>query len=105
MALALAMALAMARTFLTTTPRSLTRSLAREVASRHITVNAIAPGYIETAMTAALPEATRAALQAQIPLGVLGTPEDVAAGVRFLVGDGGAYITGQVLHINGGMYM
>lgn len=83
----------------------LTRSLAREVASRHITVNAIAPGYIETAMTAALPEGTRAALQAQIPLGVLGTPEDVAAGVRFLVGDGGSYITGQVLHINGGMYM
>jgi 3-oxoacyl-[acyl-carrier protein] reductase len=83
----------------------LTRSLAREVASRHITVNAIAPGYIETAMTAALPEAARAALQSQIPLGVLGTPEDVAAGVRFLVGEGGAYITGQVLHINGGMYM
>jgi 3-oxoacyl-[acyl-carrier protein] reductase len=83
----------------------LTRSLAREVASRHITVNAIAPGYIETAMTAALPEETRAALQSQIPLGVLGTPEDIAAGVRYLAGDGGAYITGQVLHINGGMYM
>jgi len=83
----------------------LTRALAREVASRNITVNAIAPGYIETAMTAALPEGARSALAAQIPLGVLGRPEDIAAGVRFLVGDGGTYITGQVLHINGGMYM
>jgi len=82
-----------------------TRSLAREVASRHVTVNAIAPGYIQTAMTEALPEKAREVLLGQIPLGILGTPEDVAAGVCFLLGDGGRYITGHTLHINGGMYM
>jgi 3-oxoacyl-[acyl-carrier protein] reductase len=82
-----------------------TRALAREVASRQVTVNAVAPGYIETAMTAVLPAQAREALLGQIPLGTLGTPEDIAAGVRYLVGEGGRYITGQVLHINGGMYM
>lgn len=82
-----------------------TRALAREVASRQVTVNSVAPGYIQTAMTAAISDKAREALLGQIPLGVLGTPEDVAAGVRYLVGEGGRYITGQVLHINGGMFM
>ena len=82
-----------------------TRALAREVASRQITVNAVAPGYVQTAMTAALPDAARQALLGQIPLGSLGTPEDIAAAVRFLLGDGARYVTGQVLHVNGGMYM
>jgi len=82
-----------------------TRSLAREVASRKVTVNAIAPGYIETAMTAELPEKTKETLLARIPMGVLGTGGDIAAAVRFLCGEGGRYVTGQVLHVNGGMYM
>jgi 3-oxoacyl-[acyl-carrier protein] reductase len=82
-----------------------TRSLAREIASRHITVNAVAPGYIATPMTEALPERARTALLSQIPLGSLGVPADVSASVLFLLGDGGRYITGQVLHVNGGMYM
>jgi 3-oxoacyl-[acyl-carrier protein] reductase len=83
----------------------LTRSLAREIGSRNITVNCIAPGFIDTDMTRHLPEATRSALLAQIPLGRLGHPEDVAAAAVFLAGPGGAYITGATLHINGGMYM
>jgi 3-oxoacyl-[acyl-carrier protein] reductase len=83
----------------------LTKSVARELASRNITVNAVAPGFIETEMTAALPEKVRAEMQAQIPLNRFGTPEEVAQAVLFLAGDAAAYITGQVLHVNGGMLM
>jgi 3-oxoacyl-[acyl-carrier protein] reductase len=82
-----------------------TKSLAREVGSRGITVNAIAPGFIDTDMTKALPEAQRASLNAQIPLGRLGQPADIAAAVAFLCSADGAYITGETLHVNGGMYM
>jgi 3-oxoacyl-[acyl-carrier protein] reductase len=82
-----------------------TKSLAREVGSRGITVNAIAPGFIDTDMTRALAEPQRAALNAQIPLGRLGQPADVAAAVAFLCSPDGAYITGETLHVNGGMYM
>ena len=82
-----------------------TKALAREVASRGITVNAVAPGFIKTAMTDVLPEKARENLVSMIPAGRLGTPEDVAAVVRFLVSDSASYITGQVLHVNGGMYM
>jgi 3-oxoacyl-[acyl-carrier protein] reductase len=82
-----------------------TRALAREVASRGITVNAVAPGFIETDMTAALNEAQRSAYYAQIPLSRFGSPDDVAAAVLYLAGPGGAYVTGQTLHVNGGMYM
>ena len=78
---------------------------ARELASRGITVNAIAPGYIATDMTAALPEKTREAITAQIPLGRVGNPEEVAAAAVFLASDLDAYITGQVLSVDGGMYM
>jgi 3-oxoacyl-[acyl-carrier protein] reductase len=81
-----------------------TKSLAREVGSRGITVNAIAPGFIDTDMTRALAETQRAALSAQIPLGRLGQPADIAAAVAFLCSPDGAYITGQTLHVNGGMY-
>ena len=83
----------------------LTRSLARELISRNITVNSVAPGFIETDMTAAMPEKVRAALLTQIPAGRPGTPEDVAAAVHFLVSDAANYITGQVIHVNGGMFM
>jgi 3-oxoacyl-[acyl-carrier protein] reductase len=83
----------------------LTKAVARELASRNITVNAVAPGFIETEMTAALPEKVRAEMQAQIPLTRFGTPEEVAQAVVFLAGDAAAYITGQVLHVNGGMLM
>lgn len=82
-----------------------TKALAREVASRGITVNAVAPGYIETAMTAVLDEKQRQAMLAHIPLGRAGTEADVAGAVRFLASDEAAYITGHVLDINGGMYM
>jgi 3-oxoacyl-[acyl-carrier protein] reductase len=82
-----------------------TKSLAREVGSRGITVNAIAPGFIDTDMTRALAEAQRAALNAQIPLGRLGQPADIAGAVAFLCSADGAYITGETLHVNGGMYM
>jgi 3-oxoacyl-[acyl-carrier protein] reductase len=81
------------------------KSLAREVASRGITVNAVAPGFIETDMTAALSEAHRALYCAQIPLGRFGSVDDVAQAVLYLAGKGGAYVTGQTLHVNGGMYM
>ena len=81
------------------------KSLAREVGSRGITVNAIAPGFIDTDMTRALGETTRTALNAQIPLGRLGQPADIAAAVAFLCSPDAAYITGETLHVNGGMYM
>ena len=82
-----------------------TKSLAQEVGSRNITVNCVAPGFIDTDMTKALPEAQRAALLARIPLGRLGSPEDVASAVAFLASPRAAYITGATLHVNGGMYM
>ncbi len=82
---------------------ALTRSLSRELGSRGITVNAVAPGFIQTDMTAALPEAAEKALLERIPLGELGTVEDVACAVRFLASDDARYITGQVIHVNGGL--
>jgi len=81
------------------------KSLARELGSRGITVNAVAPGFIDTDMTRALSEEQRAALLRQIPAGRLGTPAEVAAAVLFLVSPHAAYITGETLHVNGGMYM
>jgi 3-oxoacyl-[acyl-carrier protein] reductase len=82
-----------------------TKSLAREVGSRGITVNVVAPGFIDTDMTRALGEAQREALTAQIPLGRLGVATDIAAAVAFLASDDAAYMTGETLHVNGGMYM
>ena len=83
----------------------MTKSLARELGSRSITVNCVAPGFIDTDMTRALPEAQRTALLAQIPLGRLGTPEDISAAVAYFASPAAAYVTGCVLHVNGGMYM
>jgi 3-oxoacyl-[acyl-carrier protein] reductase len=82
-----------------------TKSLAQEVGSRNITVNCVAPGFIDTDMTRALGEAQREALTARIPLGRLGTPDDVAHAVAFLAGPRAGYITGATLHVNGGMLM
>lgn len=84
---------------------ALTRSLAREVASRNITVNAVAPGFIATDMTAEMTEDARQAMTGAVPLARLGKPEDIAAAVGFLAGEGASYITGQVLHVNGGLYL
>jgi 3-oxoacyl-[acyl-carrier protein] reductase len=83
----------------------MTRSMARELSSRGITVNAVAPGYIETPMTAVLNEQQRTAMMATIPLGRPGEPEDIAKAVSFLASDAAAYITGHVLDVNGGMFM
>jgi 3-oxoacyl-[acyl-carrier protein] reductase len=81
------------------------KSMAREVASRNITVNVVAPGFIDTDMTRALNEDQREALMKDIPMGRLGTPEDIAEAVAYLASDAGAYLTGQTLHVNGGMVM
>ena len=83
----------------------LTKSMARELGSRNITVNAVAPGFIETDMTNELPESTREALLTQIALGRLGSPQDIAAAVLFLASDSANYISGETLHVNGGMHM
>ncbi len=83
----------------------LTKTMAREYASRGIRVNAVAPGFIQTAMTEALPENIKEEMKRSIPLGQFGTPEDVASAVLFLASPESDYITGQVLHVNGGMYM
>ena len=83
----------------------LTRSSARELASRGITVNCVAPGYIVTEMTSELTEAVREKLLSEIPLGILGEPEDVAGAVTYLASDEARYVTGQTIHVNGGMFM
>jgi 3-oxoacyl-[acyl-carrier protein] reductase len=83
----------------------MTKSLAREIGSRNITVNCVAPGFIDTDMTRVLPEEQRKALLTQIPLGRLGKVEDIAAAVAYLASPGADYVTGTVLHVNGGMYM
>lgn len=82
----------------------LTRALAREVGPRGITVNCVAPGFIDTEMTASLPEGAKEAFRGQIPLGRFGTVQDVTAVVGFLVSEGAGYVTGQVIHVNGGMW-
>lgn len=82
-----------------------TRSLAKELGPRNITVNAVSPGFIDTDMTKELPEANREQILSQVPLGRLGQPEEIASVVDFLAGDTGAYITGENIHVNGGMYM
>ena len=81
------------------------RALAKELGSRNITVNTVAPGFIDTDMTKELPEANRDAMLSGIPLARLGQPEEIASVVEFLAGDGGAYISGETIHVNGGMYM
>jgi len=83
----------------------LTKSLAQELGSRNITVNAIAPGYIQTDMTNVLADDVKAAILAKVPLGRIGQPDDIAASVKFLASEEAGYITGQVLAVNGGMYM
>jgi len=82
-----------------------TRALAKELGSRNITVNTVAPGFIDTDMTKDLPEASKEAMLTQIPLARLGAPEEIAAVVCFLAGDAAGYITGETIHVNGGMYM
>ena len=83
----------------------MTRALARELGSRNITVNCVAPGFIETDMTSVLPEDQQKALNAQIPLGHMGKPQDIAHAVAYLASNEAGYVTGQELHVNGGMYM
>lgn len=85
--------------------QGLTKSMAREFASRNITVNGVAPGYIITDMTSELSEDVQSKIKAEIPLASLGSPEDVAAAVAYLVGDSAGYVTGNTIHVNGGMYM
>jgi len=82
-----------------------TRALAKEVGSRSITVNTVAPGFIDTDMTRDLPEANRELMLSQIPLGRLGDASEIGATVGFLAGESAGYITGETLHVNGGMYM
>jgi len=82
-----------------------TKSLAKELGSRNVTVNAVAPGFIDTDMTRSLPDAHKTALLGQIPLGRLGQPEEIAGAVAFLCSPDGSYMTGETLHVNGGMYM
>ena len=84
---------------------AMTKSLAQEIGSRGITVNAVAPGYIETDMTRVLPDEVKKRILAQVPLGRIGKPEDIASAVKFLASEEAAYITGHVLAVNGGMYM
>ena len=84
---------------------AMTKALAQEIGSRGVTVNAIAPGYIQTDMTAVLPEEVKAGILAKVPLGRIGQPEDIAAAAKFLASDDASYITGHVLAVNGGMYM
>ena len=84
---------------------AMTKALAQEIGSRGITVNAVAPGYIETDMTRVLPDEVKARILAGVPLGRIGQPEDIANAVKFLAGEESAYITGHVLAVNGGMYM
>lgn len=83
----------------------LTRSSARELASRGITVNCVAPGYIDTDMTSELPDTVKEKILAEIPLGILGEPQDIAGAVTYLASDDARYITGQAIHVNGGMFM
>ncbi len=83
----------------------LTRSSARELASRSITVNCVAPGYIDTEMTSELPDKVKEKILAEVPLNSLGTPEDIAAAVAYLASDEARYVTGQAIHVNGGMFM
>jgi 3-oxoacyl-[acyl-carrier protein] reductase len=83
----------------------LTKAIAREVASRNITVNAVAPGFIETAMTGVLSTELKEKMIAETPLKRIGTPEDIAAAIEFLAGEGASFITGHVLDVNGGIYM
>jgi 3-oxoacyl-[acyl-carrier protein] reductase len=82
-----------------------TKSLAREIASRGITVNAVAPGFIDTDMTRTLSDEQRSALTSQVPMARLGSVDDIAAAVLFLCSPGASYVTGETLHVNGGMYM
>jgi len=84
---------------------AMTKALAQEIGSRGITVNAVAPGYIETDMTKVLPDEVKAKILAQVPLGRIGQPEDIASAVKFLASEESSYITGHVLAVNGGMYM
>jgi 3-oxoacyl-[acyl-carrier protein] reductase len=83
----------------------MTRALARELGSRNVTVNCVAPGFIATDMTESLPDAQKTALLQQVPLGRLGTADEIAAAVAFLASDDAGYITGAELHVNGGMFM